>query len=250
MEYPEFIARFYDTVYAKIRSGQDHAYYMEKIKATSGPVLEIGVGTGRFFFEALEQGADIYGVDISAEMVKVLKKKLPPDAHARLFIQDAVHLKIPVRFDLVIAPFRMFSHILKTEDQLRFFRCVADHLKPGGQFIMDVFVPDLALIQEGLKNFTDFEGETEDGINIKRTVSMSSNLIEQVSTIEMTFHWGEKEYEKMESWGFKMRYFFRYELEHLIARSPLKLNQIFGSFNEDHLQADSREFLVVCSKPN
>ena len=60
-EYPDFVARFYDVIYKKVRSGVDTKYFMNKILKTGGKVLEIGVGTGRFFINALAKGADIYG---------------------------------------------------------------------------------------------------------------------------------------------------------------------------------------------
>jgi len=249
MEYPDFIARFYDVMYEKIRTGQDHMYYMNKIMASPGPVLEIGVGTGRFFLHALQKGADIYGVDISSEMLSVLKQNLRRRDFNRLYLQDAINLRIPLVFDLIIAPFRMFSHVLSIEDQLQFLSRVAEHLKPGGTFIMDVFVPDLQLIQEGLENVNDFEGEDKNGLKVKRTVTMTSNLIDQVSTVKMDIFWGDKHFDHHGSFEFDMRYFFRYELEHLIDRSPLNLHRIYGNFEEDELQIHSKEFLVVCNKP-
>lgn len=70
---PDFVVRFYDLIYKKVRTGIDLDYYMKKILETDGPVLELGVGTGRIFMKALEKGADIYGIDISPSMVEKLK---------------------------------------------------------------------------------------------------------------------------------------------------------------------------------
>jgi len=58
-QYPDVFARFYDVIYDQIRSETDHDYFLKKILAAKGPVLEVGVGTGRFFIEALSKGADI-----------------------------------------------------------------------------------------------------------------------------------------------------------------------------------------------
>jgi hypothetical protein len=54
-DYPEFVARFYDTVYTQVRDGVDNDFYLRAIAAARGPVLEIGVGTGRLFTEALRR---------------------------------------------------------------------------------------------------------------------------------------------------------------------------------------------------
>ncbi|MFA4839600.1 MAG: hypothetical protein WC703_09015 [Candidatus Neomarinimicrobiota bacterium] len=45
-----------------------------------------------------------------------------------------------------------------------------------------------------------------------------------------------------------MRYFFRYELEHLIARSRLTLQTILGDFQGNPLSENSGEFIVIASK--
>ncbi len=81
--YPEYFARFYDLIYAKIRQGVDDQNYMRKILAAGGPALEIGVGTGRLFIEALKRGVDIYGLDNSASMLSILKSKIAAEDHRR-----------------------------------------------------------------------------------------------------------------------------------------------------------------------
>ena len=48
MDYPEYMARFYDIIYDSIRSHVDTEFYLKRIKQTQGPVLETGWGTGRF----------------------------------------------------------------------------------------------------------------------------------------------------------------------------------------------------------
>ena len=119
LDYPAFFARFYDTIYDHVRDATDHQYYMNKIKNAKGPVLEIGTGTGRFFIDALNNGADIYGIDISPEMIKILENKLPEKELHRVQVQDICTFKLEQRFDLIIAPFRVFMHLLSVEEQLK-----------------------------------------------------------------------------------------------------------------------------------
>ena len=91
-KYPDFFARFYDVIYQQIRDKEDHTYFMDQILAVGGPVLEVGVGTGRFFSEALDKGVDIYGIDISPSMLKVLYTKIPQKDHVRLSVCDVCEL--------------------------------------------------------------------------------------------------------------------------------------------------------------
>jgi len=248
MDYPEYYARFYDLIYAKVRKGVDDQYYLRQILAAGGPVLEIGAGTGRLFIEALKRGADIYGLDNSASMLGVLKPKLAAGDHRRIYHQDARQMRLGRTFDLIIAPFRIFSHLLTVEDQLAVLNGIYDHLSPDGRLIFDLYVPNPKMIVEGLDGLIDFAGEYAPGKMIKRITSMKADLVNQISDVSMRFVWDEEGLEVEREFIFKMRFYFRYELEHLVSRSPLKLVAIHGDFNETPLNRDSKEFIVMGKK--
>ena len=246
-EYPEYIARFYDVIYAHLRTA-DRDYFLQTILSTKGPALEIGVGTGRFFIDALHGGADVYGVDLSETMLQQLKKKLGSEHYHRIFHQDARSLHLDKKFDLIVAPFRVFSHLIELDDQLLALNSIYDHLNPGGRFIFDLYVPDLGILLNGINEQTDFEGEYAPGKKLKRTVSAKADLIRQVSSVKMTLTWDDETGEHTESWDLPMRYFFRYELEHLVHRSKLTLKHIYGDYEEHELGPDSKDFIVVCER--
>ena len=152
MEYPEFIARFYDVIYEQVRSGTDNHFFLNQACQSRGKVLEIGVGTGRLFLDALKKGVDIYGIDVSPAMIHVLHGKMNPETRKRVWIEDAVSMKTDMKFELILAPFRMLSHVIELEDQLKFLNGVADHLVTGGKFIFDLYVPDPAILLEGFEH--------------------------------------------------------------------------------------------------
>jgi len=246
--YPGFVARFYDAVYSHIRSGVDTAFFLEEIAATKGKALEIGVGTGRLFVEALKNGADVYGLDLSESMIGKLKEKIPPEQHNRLWVQDAVDMRLPYRFSLVIAPFRVLSHLTAVEDQIKCLNSVWSHLETGGRFIFDLYVPNLGLLLSGISDKTDFEGEYEPGKRLRRVTSMKADLINQISHVRMDYIWDDEGTEHRQSWDFAMRYYFRYEIEHLIRVSKLRLDAIYGDYRRNALDQDSKDFVVVCSR--
>ena len=45
-----------------------------------------------------------------------------------------------------------------------------------------------------------------------------------------------------------MRYYFRFEVENLIARTKFKLIKIYGDFKRSELSNKSNEFVVICEK--
>ncbi|MFQ5664209.1 MAG: hypothetical protein ACE5HL_10290 [Terriglobia bacterium] len=47
---------------------------------------------------------------------------------------------------------------------------------------------------------------------------------------------------------FPLRYFFRYEVEHLLARGGFKVVDLFGNFDRSPLRDDSPEMIFVAEK--
>jgi len=247
-EYPEYLARFYDLIYHQIRDGIDNRFYLDRIREAKGKILEAGTGTGRLLIEALENGADIYGIDISPSMLNVLKSKLNEAHQNRVSLQNIIDFETDNRFDLIIAPFRVFMHLIDKQDQLKALNNIYDHLNDGGRLFFDLFVPDLKMLIKGLDNVTDFDGEYAPGNRIKRSASTRPDLINQVINITFRFEWNDKEKIFTREWDTPLRFFFRYEIEHLIERSKFKKYKILGDFNGNELTPLSREFIVMCQK--
>lgn len=248
--YPDVVARFYDAVYAQVRDGIDNDYYLNRMAGAGGAVLEIGVGTGRFFAEARRRGIDAWGIDVSPTMIEQCRRKLAAGDWDRVQVADAVTFKADRRFALACAPFRVLSHVHDTADQLRLLDAVHDNLDPGGAFVFDLYVPNLTFLREGIAEHTDFDGEHAPGRRLRRIVSSApADLSRQTTRVHMTFVWEEEDGEHRDAWTFDMRFFFRYEIEHLVARSTLVLESIHGDFAGGALDAASREFVVTCRRP-
>lgn len=246
--YPENFARFYDTIYHNLRDGVDNDYFQKVIRNTKGRILEVGVGTGRLFTSAVNEGADIYGIDISQPMLDVLFKKLPEKDHHRITLQNMLDFSSDLKFDLILAPFRVIMHILNKNDQLKAINNVYDHLNNKGQFIFDTFIPDLKQLINGIKDQVDFEGEYEPGMKLRRTASTSPDLINQIINVSFQLEWDEENAISHDNWTLPLRYFFRFELEHLIERSKFQNYNIYGDYQENELNRESKEFVLVCQK--
>lgn len=246
VEYPAVFAKFYDVIYDKLRTSVDYDYYLKKILECKGSVLEVGVGTGRIFKEALKKGADVYGIDVSKTMIDVLRANISEENHNRVFVKDARDFNLGVKFDLIVMPFRTFSHFPDTDDQLKVLNNIHNHLNPDGRLIFDVFSPDFTMLKEGLDNFTDFEGEYEKGRTVKRIVSMQSDFAQQVINTKFIFEWNDGFKTERSEWDSVLRYFFRYELENLIRLSRLRLIDIYGDLEEGRITDNSGDFLIIC----
>jgi SAM-dependent methyltransferase len=231
-----------------MRDTVDNEYFQNEIQRSGGKILEIGVGTGRLFINALNQGADIYGLDISESMLEILYKKLQRDQYYRISQQNIINFSFDFKFDLIIAPFRVIMHLLNKEEQIKAIDNVYNHLNSNGRFIFDVFVPDLNQLIKGINNQMDFEGEHDSGQKIRRFVSTFPDLSNQ--TIQVNFHleWEEKNELKHDDWILPLRFFFRYELEHLLERTKFEKYKIYGDYKGSELNKESKDFIIICQK--
>jgi SAM-dependent methyltransferase len=248
MIYPAYFARFYDLIYHKVRDGVDNSFYLDRAVNAGGKVLEVGVGTGRLFTEALRKGADMYGIDLSPAMIDIVKGKLDDGQKKRISRQNIVDFRLPHKFSLIVAPFRVFMHLVTKDEQLKALNNAYDHLSRGGEFIFDAFIPDFRLLLDGMAGVTDFDEEYEPGNRVKRTVTSKPYLPDQVLNITFRIEWNEGRKKFSGEWNTTMRYFFRYELEHLVERSKFRKYRILGDFEGNELDHLSKEFIVICRK--
>jgi SAM-dependent methyltransferase len=187
--YNKTMVNFYDVFNAGYN--EDKKFYLDKIRNAGGPVLEIGCGTGRIFCEALKVGADIYGIDQSELMLERLKEKIDTGEYHRVMLINVLEYKPGRKFKLIIAPFRMFMHILTVEDQLRFMKNVYESLDVNGEFAFNVFNPDINRIQRVLKKNLRFEGEYIPSRILKFYDSSKPDLLNQCQHVTFRFEWDD-----------------------------------------------------------
>lgn len=128
-------ARFYDNVIG--RAFDSNEYIIEVLKEAGkrgGSVLELGCGTGSILND-LKSKYSVTGIDISSEMLKIARKKVPSGKFIEGDIKD---FRLNEKFDAVLCIYDTMNHITSFSDWKKIFRNVSDHLNDGGIFLFDV----------------------------------------------------------------------------------------------------------------
>jgi SAM-dependent methyltransferase len=153
------IARLYDPWSASVV--EDVSFYLERARRSGGPVVELGVGTGRIAIPIAADGIEVIGVDSSEGMLAVARERAEvAGVELDLRYGDLRDPPVEGQVPLVLAPFRSLLHMETEADRLAAVRAVHRLLEPGGRFVFDVFNP-------GREDIADTHGrwlEREPGI--------------------------------------------------------------------------------------
>ena len=249
------IARHYDADYAAMRTESgDVEFYVREARRAGGAVAEFACGTGRVLLPtarvlAEQAGIETVGLDSSPSMLERARANLAA-AHlsAQLVEGDMRHADLGRAFALVTVPFRGLSHLRDVDDQLAAFRNFRRHLEPGGRLVFDLFQPNLSILGGGGRaERLDFERPGPEGSKVRRYSSIVPHAWLQLSDI--LFRWEIEDADGAiteEIADFTMRWFFRYELEHMLARTGFAIEALYGDFHGTPLDAESRELVFVC----
>lgn len=138
--YGDRIADVYDLMHPHAEPG---AVDLLTELAGDGPVLELGVGTGRMALPLASRGVTVHGLDSSQAMVAKFHEK-PGGRDIPVTIGDFTDFDLEARYQLVFVAFNTIFALQSQDDQVRCFQAVARHLQPGGSFLVQAFVPDLS----------------------------------------------------------------------------------------------------------
>jgi len=236
----------------------DVDFYVQYCSATGGKILELGCGTGRVLIPAARSGCEITGLDISEHVLTRCRDKLQLEAHdvqerVRLVQGNMIDFDIKDHFDLVIIPFRPFQQLISVDDQLACLHRIHRHLNPSGKLVFDFFQVNMAIIsdpnrKEEVEDVAEFT--LPDGRRLRRTHRLTAlHRAEQYNDVELIYYLTDKSgnTERIVE-PFPFRYFFRYEVEHLLARCGFEVRELFGDFDKTPLSDDSPEIVFVAEK--
>jgi SAM-dependent methyltransferase len=108
--------------------------------AADGPVLELGIGTGRLALPLSRRGVRVHGIELSAAMVEQLRIK-PGAAGIDVTIGDFSTTTVAGTFTLAYLVRNTIMNLTTQVAQVECFLNVGRHLEPGGYFVIEVIVP-------------------------------------------------------------------------------------------------------------
>lgn len=138
--YGEAFADVYDDWYGRVGDEKPAVDRLTDL-AGRGPVLELGVGTGRLAIPLAARGVDVWGLDASPAMLERLRGKPGADRVHTIRGDMAAFDLDGRRFRLVVVAYNTLFNLTPSGAQARCLGQIAVHLAPGGMVVIEAFVP-------------------------------------------------------------------------------------------------------------
>ena len=235
----------------------DVNFYLEFARGCQPPILELACGTGRLLIPLASAGLQVYGFDLSENMLarcrqKVVQRHL--EDHVHLSQGDMASFELPRRdFGLAFAGLRSFMHLLTRQAQHACLERVYRHLRPGGTFIVDVIAPDPERLEQapGEEFVVRREFDLPNGHHVIRKDRLAAHDAEnQVRRFEFVF----EEYDRAgilvreRQVPLFTRYIFRDELQELLETTGLEIADVYRDYDRNPYDG-SGEMIFVARRP-
>lgn len=237
----------YDVMLGDFSYGLD--FYLDLARRASGPVLDIGCGTGRVLLPCMQAGIDIDGLDLFEPMLARLRQKAAAlGLSPRLYQGDMSAFRLPRQYALATIPFNAFTHNLTQETQLRCLECCREHLLPGGMLAFDGAFPGLHWIA-GQQNGRVLEGEQIDprtGRTLRVFDTRSFDRVRQLqhSITEVESVGPDGSVELLQRSEFDTRWVYKDEMALLLRHAGYASWEITGDFDGRPLTQETDALIV------
>ncbi|MFF7249711.1 class I SAM-dependent DNA methyltransferase [Embleya sp. NPDC008237] len=205
--------------------------------AGSGPVLELGIGTGRIALPLAERGLRVHGIDASEAMIRHLRGK-PGGAEITVTTGDFVHVAAPGPFSLIYLAGGTFFELPDSRAQQRCLAAARDRLQqPHGVFVFDAHLPEALAVAAASGIPEVVAGTDEHLILCHRRIDPSTQTYHS--------HYLIHEADRTRHLRVSFHYASPGELDLLAHRAGLRLKQRLGSWAGAPFTRDSTYHVSV-----
>jgi SAM-dependent methyltransferase len=245
---------------------EDVTFYqrlVQRLEARS--LVELGCGSGRITLPLAEaadaQDLRITGVDLSDDMLGQAEHKLtqlPSACRARVHLvrEDIRSFRASPPVDLVIVPCSTLAHVLELEDQLAVWRSAYASLRPGGRFVVDLTMPNLAAYVDSMASppralvEMDIDQESDDKVHrLIRYKTTRYEAHQQRAHVHFLYDRFEMRADDEQARryvsDFESHVYFPRELMLLFLHTGFTIEQTWGGYRGEKLRSHSRSIIMV-----
>ncbi len=249
-DYHGLSAELYDEIACHT---DDIDFYVGLAGKCGSSVLELGCGTGRVLIPLARAGFEVWGIDNSEPMLKILSRKLEAEPKAvaqrvHTVISDMCDFAVNRRFALALMPYFTFAHLTDTNSRKATLRNVWLHLAAGGKFAAEISLRGDRTTPSAHPVLSSVSHNKVEG---SLTLVLSQQQRAHDGTIVLNLlhvfvdRHGSANLSAVSAQEAETN---ARELHELLTESGFKHIQFFGDFNRSQLEPDAKRTVVIATK--
>ncbi len=205
--------------------------------ADGGRVLEMGIGTGRVAVPLAKRGVPVTGIEYSLAMLAVLRTKAS-EQEIPVVVGDMSQASAGGGFSLVYLVFNTLSNLQTQDAQVDCFINAARHLRPGGRFVVEMWVPELRKLPPGQQAVVF---AVEDGY-------LGLDTVDTLNQLVVSHHVSYEENGQATVGRSRHRYVWPAEMDLMARIAGFRLEARYGGWDARAYAADDRNQISVYRK--
>ena len=204
--------------------------------ADGGSALEFAIGTGRVAIPLADRGVHVEGIELSKPMVEQLRSK---DADLPVSIGDMATATRPGAFALVYLVWNSIGNLRTQSEQVECFRNAARHLKPGGRFVIELWVPGIRRFPPGQAAVPFHVGEHHVGFDTYDMTTQQGTSHHYTRGDDGSVRYGASNF----------RYIWPAECDLMAQLAGLEIEARYADWSKAPFTTDSESHVSVWRKP-
>jgi SAM-dependent methyltransferase len=225
-------------------------------------LLELACGSGRVTLPLAEAGARsgfrVVGLELVPEMLREAERRraeAAPEVQANLELVpgDMRSWQADEPFDLIVTPCSSICHLLSLEDQVAAWRNAHGNLQPGGRFVVDVSMPNLAAYADSFttppRAVVEIDRDATDAdtgerlIRYKTTRYLAHEQKAEIRYLYDKFAEGRSPDHYVSD--YHSHVYFPRELHLLFLHTGFRIEAVYGDYHGRPLGPASRQLIIV-----
>ena len=147
--------------------------------------------------------------------------------------------------------FNTFLGFTTLAEQDRVLQVVRRHLKPRGRLWIDMFQPNLEVLAKHRSHNLEPRAFYVPALDrtVFETTDVKRDPAHQVQDVTFNYKWFDKSgRERREKVRFQLTFIFPRELQILLERNGLRIDELYGNYDGSPLNSDSPRMIACCSR--
>lgn len=232
---------------------EDIGAYLGMAAKFGDPILELGTGTGRLLLPLAERGYEVTGIDSSSEMLDILARKiesLPRAVRRRITVVNADMQDFWLRrtYAFAFMAYNTLNHLNGKSEVLATLRCVREHLRPQGVFVLDNYTPNVRMMKESHGKTVVYEHYHPDRDSVVVVYftphyDFDHNRENDVIVVE---EFQDERLVRRDICEEGLSFYFPRDVRSYIEEAGFRVDGAYGSLLGEPLSSDSLEMVFVC----